>query len=194
MRHIALVTTSYADREAGAEAAGGFVEDFASELAQHLRVTVVAASSENSVVSGPSLTTRRFAVPRLPLSLLRPLHPADWLPILRSLRAGQAAVDAMIELDPPDLILALWALPSGYWARRAGLPHGIPYHTWALGSDIWSLSRIPIVRQVLARGPRSAGTPSAGGVQLAAGGPAICGARRGFLPSGPRFAGGNHRV
>ena len=36
MRHIALITTSYPEGVAGAEAAGSFVEDFATELSRHV--------------------------------------------------------------------------------------------------------------------------------------------------------------
>jgi glycosyltransferase involved in cell wall biosynthesis len=43
----------------------------------------------------------------------------------------------------------LWVLPSGWWAKLETGGKGIPYSTWALGSDIWSLGRLPVVRQVL---------------------------------------------
>ena len=69
MHHIALVTTSYPDGKPGTEAAGSFVADFAEELSRRVRVTVVAAGTEDEVSETGTLCMRRFAVPRLPLSL-----------------------------------------------------------------------------------------------------------------------------
>ena len=71
MHHIALVTTSYPDGTPGTEAAGSFVADFAEELSRRVRVSVVAAGTEDQVSQEGNLCIRRFAVPRLPLSLLK---------------------------------------------------------------------------------------------------------------------------
>lgn len=183
MQHVALITTSYPERQAGSEAAGSFVEDFARELANHLRVTVVAASDTDSIVRSGNLTTRRFAVPRLPLSLLSPLSPGDWLPIVRTLRAGARAVEDLASQDRPDLLFALWVLPSGYWARRVSRRHDIPYQVWALGSDIWALSKVPVVRRVLKNTLRHAERRYADGLKLAKDVEALCGLDCEFLPS-----------
>ena len=139
MSHIALLTTSYPDDTPGSEAAGGFVEDFALELASRVRVTVLAAGSSDRVDTSGNLTVCRFAVPRLPLSLLNPKHPSHWRHIVATLRQGLGSLQSLVARDRPDHILALWALPSGYWAYAASRKHGIPYSVWCLGSDIWSL-------------------------------------------------------
>ena len=184
MSHVVLVSTSYPDDVAGAEAAGSFVEDFARELARHVRVTVIAPSLAGSVQSEDSLTVRRFAVPRLPLSLLRPVRPDHWPAILRTLRAGRRELRALGKRDKPDHVLALWALPSGWWA--SGLP-GVPYSTWALGSDIWSLGRVPVVRGILRRTIRAAADSYADGLELARDVEAISGKTCKFLPSSRRL-------
>ncbi len=178
--HVLLVTTSYPDTGAGSEAAGGFVADFARELAKHGRVTVVAATAgESSVRAEGSLGVHRFAVRRWPLSLLNPLRPGDWGAILATLRDGQRAVLNAVETDRPDYILGLWALPSGAWAQRTGLPYGV----WALGSDIWGLGRIPLVRSVLRRVLRRATDRFADGLQLGREVRRISGMPCEFLPS-----------
>jgi glycosyltransferase involved in cell wall biosynthesis len=166
MQHIALVTTSYPDDTPGSEAAGSFVEDFALELASRTRVTVVAAGRNSNVSVNGNLTVRRFAVPRLPLSLLNPKRPADWLPIVSTLRHGLKALESLVNSDRPDHIFALWALPSGYWARRISKQYQIGYSIWALGSDIWSLGKVPVVRSELARVLRNASICYADGYQL----------------------------
>jgi glycosyltransferase involved in cell wall biosynthesis len=185
MPRIALITTSYPDKLRGAEAAGSFVEDFALELSNSVDVTVLAASIDNSVVRTGSLTVRRFAVPRLPLSQLKPQNPPDWPAVLKTLRAGRAALSQLIEDDRPDHILALWALPSGWWAESAG--QGVPFSTWALGSDIWSLGRIPLVRQKLKSVLANAEHRFADGVRLCADVERLCGRSCTFLPSTRRL-------
>lgn len=169
MKRLLLVTTSYPDQNEGAAAAGSFVADFAAELVrQNVAVTVVAPARAASVVSEQGVDVRRFDVPWLPLSTLSPMRPAHWAPIARTLMAGQRAVDRACADRSFDHILALWALPSGAWAMRAGQRLGIPYSTWALGSDIWSLGRLPVVRTYLRRVLREAGHRFADGYGLAA--------------------------
>lgn len=187
MPHVALITTSYPEQSPGAEAAGSFVEDFAHELANYVRVTVIAAGTRASRSDDGNLSIRRFPVARLPLSLLRPLNPRDWLPIARSLRAGRASLESLVSEDRPDHVLALWALPSGYWARKVGARYNVSYSIWALGSDIWSLGKIPLVRQALAAVLRDAERRYADGLELARDVETIAQQPCGFLPSARRL-------
>ncbi|MBE9562859.1 MAG: glycosyltransferase [Proteobacteria bacterium] len=148
MPHIIIITTSYPYTSDGSEAAGSFVADFAKMLANHVQVTVIAPSlnSEREIYS-PHLTIERFKVPRLPLSLLKP-HK-NWLAILTTLRAGKKSLEQVVKENSIDHIFALWALPSGYWAKTIGNDYNIPYSTWALGSDIWSLGKMPFIKNIL---------------------------------------------
>lgn len=184
MKRLLLVTTSYPDQNEGAAAAGSFVADFAAELVrQDVAVTVVAPARAASVVSEQGVDVRRFAVPWLPLSTLSPMRPAHWAPIVRTLMAGQRAVDRACADRCFDHILALWALPSGAWAKRTGQRLGIPYSTWALGSDIWSLGRLPVVRGYLSRVLRSAYRRFADGYALGRDVTRLSGKECLFLPS-----------
>ena len=96
MNHVFIVTTSFHDAalKPGQEAAGAFVADFAQALSQQVHVTVVAPSSRDGEEQGGRLSIRRFAVPKLPLSLLDPINPAHWPAIIKTLRAGQAALNS----------------------------------------------------------------------------------------------------
>ena len=183
MARIAIITTSYPDTRLGSEAAGSFVEDFAVELSKLIPVTVVAASSETSVGGDASLTVRRFSVPGLPLSLLKPHLPWQWPRVLKTLRAGRKALRTCIREDEPDHVFALWVLPSGWWARLETRNRGIPYSTWALGSDIWSLGRLPVVRHVLKGVLESAHRRYADGLELCKNVEHICNETCQFLPS-----------
>lgn len=167
MRHIALISTSYPDSTPGSEAAGGFVEDFAIALAGRARVTVIAAGKREGTTTSDGVTVHRFRAPVIPLSSLNIKNPSHWIPILSTLRNGLKAVSTISTQDKPDHILALWALPSGYWARSASLKYGIPYSTWALGSDIWTLGRLPFIRDILISVIKSGQFSFADGYQLA---------------------------
>lgn len=151
MRHIALVTTSYPSTsiQPGRDAAGSFVADFAATLAQHVQVTVVAPNYASSIERLDRLTVHRFATPKLPLSLLSPANFRHWRAILTTLVAGQHTLQRVCRESQIDHVFALWALPSGYWARIVWKQQHIPYSVWALGSDIWSLGKIPFIRKLL---------------------------------------------
>ncbi len=184
MKRLLMVTTSYPDHSEGAAAAGSFVADFAAELVrQDVAVTLIAPANVATFADEQGVQVHRFAVPHLPLSTLNPARPTHWSSIARTLLAGQKAVNEACANQAFDHILALWALPSGEWARRASQRFGIPYSTWALGSDIWSLGRIPLVRQLLAHVLRTARIRFADGYQLGRDVTQISGKACVFLPS-----------
>jgi len=187
--HLALITTSYPDSIPGSEAAGSFVEDFAKELSQHIQVTVIAPSLKSSIESDENLEIRRFAVPRLPLSLLKPTNPNNWLAISQTLARGKSTLEQLVQEQRVDHILALWALPSGYWAQNISKKHNIPYSIWALGSDIWSLGKIPVIRSILKKVILNSQNCFADGIKLSEDVESISGKSCIFLPSSRRLPG-----
>ncbi|HSG97288.1 MAG TPA: glycosyltransferase [Woeseiaceae bacterium] len=187
--HVLLVTTSYPDTLSGSEAAGSFVADFAEQLARHVRVTVVAVTrGDSSQRTEGRVEVYRFKVRRWPLSQLKPYNPLDWWPIVATLRDGLRTVRRVFDTDRPDYVLALWALPSGYWARRMLTEFGVPYGTWSLGSDIWSLGRVPVVRSYLGRVLASAERRYADGLRLGHEVERLSGKPCDFLPSSRSLA------
>ena len=185
MKHIIVVTTSFPDLafRKGQEAAGMFVHDFVVELGQYMSVTVIAPSSHERIEKLNNLTIVRFAVPLLPLSLLKFSNPVHWGSIFKTLRSGQNAVLKTVQEKHVDHIFALWALPCGYWAKIAGAKSNVPYSTWALGSDIWTLGRIPFVKEMLKIVLRSSRYRFADGYQLSDDVKTLCGLECTFLPS-----------
>ncbi len=181
---ILLVTTSYPEACEGSAAAGVFVREFANTLTeQGHSIAVVAPGAATHAQNEDDVVVFRFLAPRQPLSLLKPQNPRDWLAITRTLRAGQQCVDHACNTFKPDFIFALWALPSGAWAKKAAQKLNIPYGIWALGSDIWTLGRIPLVRQALRHTLRQAALRYADGLQLTQDVKHICNMECGFLPS-----------
>lgn len=177
---ILVVTTSYPVSRDGSEAAGSFVADFVSALNRQSDTTVVypVAEKENGALSGFP-----FRAPRLPLSLLSPANPRDWIDILVTLRNGQSTLDKAVRAFKPDHIFALWVLPSGYWSSKTGKRHGVPFSVWALGSDIWALGKVPVVKGILKSVLRKSSHRFADGFQLRDDVARIAGMESHFLPS-----------
>ena len=166
---ILLISTSFPINEDGSEAAGSFVKDFVVTLSEqgHDVAVVAPIIGEQSYYKKEGIDYFWFSVPKLPLSLLSPKKPQNWLPIITTLQQGKKAVDKAVNSFHPDHIFALWALPSGHWARYANKRYGIPYSIWALGSDIWSLGKIPVVNKYLKTVLQDASQCFADGYQLA---------------------------
>jgi len=185
---IVLVTTSYPIAGDGSEAAGAFVQDLAEELARTVPVRVVAPGPKSTVEAGEQgVIVHRYAAPSKPLSTLRPWLPADATAIGRVMVSGLAATRQAVQASSARRIVALWALPSGHFARRVAQESGIPYDVWTLGSDIWSLGRIPVVRSWLRRVLRDAERCFSDGLKLAEDTRAIAGRPVEFLPSTRRI-------
>lgn len=181
---LLLITTSYPRWKNGREAAGAFVADLAEALSRQVNIRVVAPGDEQCVeIQSPELSVYRYAAPQRRLVNLRPWNPVEAWKILRTLRAGASAVEAATNDGRVFHMVALWALPSGQWAHRVRRRTGVPYSVWMLGSDVWLLSRIPVVRSVLRRVMRGAVCRFADGIELADASKAICGREVEFLPS-----------
>lgn len=180
---LVLVTTSFPIKGDGSEAAGSFVADLVEELAKHVPVRVVAPgpSAARQRLSG-NIEVYRYAAPARPLSTLRPWHPGDLGWTARVLRGGMAATRAATG-DDASHVLALWGLPCGEWARRAAKERDIDYSVWMLGSDVWTLGRLPLLRGALGRVIRQAAHAYADGYQLAEDAQRIAGIPVAFLPS-----------
>lgn len=182
-RVFVLITTSFPIRNDGSEAAGSFVADLVVALAKHVCVRVVAPGTcALREPWGDRVEVIRYAAPSVPLSTLKPWRFRDLLAILRVWRAGMAATRTAVTDDVSD-VLALWGLPCGEWARRATRGRGVGYSVWMLGSDVWSLGRIPVLRSMLARVMRHARHSFADGYKLAEDAQRIGGVSVGFLAS-----------
>lgn len=184
---LVLVTSSFPIRNDGSEAAGSFVTDLVTELAKSIDVRVVAPGRvPRSEQWAERIEVRRYATPPHPLSTLKAWRPNDFYWIARVLHAGAQTTRAAVTRDVTH-VFALWGLPCGEWARRAAHARGIDYSVWLLGSDVWSLGRLPIVRGSLAKVIRMARYAYADGYLLAEDAQRISGVPVDFLPSTRRI-------
>lgn len=190
---LILVTTSFPTTSDGKEAAGSFVFDLVCEIAKYVPVRVVAPGpSRGKENPAHDVEVHRFRAPEKPLSNLRPWRPADFLALIMVLRAGNTTTREAIAAGPTKGVLALWALPSGWWARRATAVLGLDYAVWTLGSDIWSLGRLPGVRRLLRTVLRDARACFSDGLVLADDTAKIARRRVDFLPSTRAIGAGRH--
>lgn len=188
---LVVVTSSFPISGDGSEAAGTFVADLVEEIARGgVPVRVVAPGGTNAHERwSEGVDVFRYASPSQPLSTLKPWKPWDAVRILQTMANGQAATESAVAQGPVGHILALWALPCGEWARRSARRHGLRYSIWTLGSDIWSLGRMPIVRTHLRRVLQDAQHCWSDGLKLAEDTRAIAGRDVAFLPSTRRIRG-----
>lgn len=185
---LLMVTTSYPMAANGSEAAGAFVADFAEAASRHAPVRVVAPGAREAIEQGPGgIRVFRYAAPGRPLSLLSPSRPADWPAIASTLASlGRQTLAAGAD-GSMGHTLALWALPSGWAARRLARRSAIPYSVWALGSDIWSLGKLPGVKLMLRSVIRGARHRFADGLELGQDAARLSGCPFEFLPSSRRL-------
>ena len=181
---IVLVTTSFPRDGGGREAAGSFVFDFAMQLSERVPVRVVAPGDTDGIETiAARLTVFRYRAPGKALSQLGFRHPRELLSIASVLWRGRKATASAVAAGRTRHVLALWAFPSGMWARSACDKSGLPYSVWTLGSDIWILGKIPLVRSYVAGILRGAAFRYSDGLQLASDTSLLAGMDTAFLPS-----------
>lgn len=139
-----------------ADQASPFVLDFLRAL-QAAKIEVEVFTPEIGADGGKlDIPVHRFAwgEAERTLSELNLLRPASWQKIKRYFRAGREALLELLAENQFDHLLALWALPSGWFAAEAKREFGIDYSVWALGSDINVWAHRPLsgkmVREALA--------------------------------------------
>ena len=181
---IVLVTTSFPTAGDGREAAGSFVFDLAMRLSERIPVRVVAPGDVDGVeIVDPRLTVFRYRAPNKALSQLGFRRPRELMSIVSVLWRGRRATASAVSAGPARGVLALWAFPSGMWARSACRKSGLPYSVWTLGSDIWVLGKIPLVRSYVSGILRGAASRYSDGLQLASDTSLLAGRDTVFLPS-----------
>ena len=78
-----------------------------------------------------------------PLVQLNPFNPLDFFRIVSLFYNGKKELLPFVKENKIEACLALWVLPSGYFANHAYRQARIPYSIWSLGSDIYRYGRNP---------------------------------------------------
>jgi len=101
-----------------------------------------------------------------PLVQLHPFNPFDFFRILSLFLNGKKEVFPFFTENKIEACLALWVLPSGYFAHQAFRQTQIPYSLWSLGSDIYRYGRHPFLYPVMKRIIQEAKGVFADGIDL----------------------------
>jgi glycosyltransferase involved in cell wall biosynthesis len=117
------------------------------------------------------------------LTRLSPRHPLDLYRLGRLMVQGRLSLSRMVRRVDADAVLAMWAIPSGFWAAGCGSPFAV----WVLGSDIWGLGKYPLGKQVVRKVLKSAGHVFADGQNLIDGIKNLTGLHAEFLASARRL-------
>ena len=185
--NICILTHNYPLRPGDGKAAAGlFVPDFARQLKkQGHKVCIFTPDVQGEKENAVDLPVKWFdwAGGDRKLGHLKLLSPFDSLKLLSLYRNGSKEVIKFARAEQIDVCLALWAIPSGFFAYMANKKIGIPYSVWALGSDIWTYSKYPIVKQVVRKVLKQADLLFADGIKLSKDVEALCGRRCKFLPT-----------
>jgi glycosyltransferase involved in cell wall biosynthesis len=181
------VTSSYPANSS--DYAGAFIPGFAEALVDRGCTVTVLTPDKATPKERPSRFEVRWfpwAGSSKPLVDFRLTSPADLFGVWSLLSAGEGELRELIASQGVDACFALWAVPAGYLARRACLPR-IPYSVWALGSDIHTWARRPVVGRLVRRVLRDASHRFADGLELADEVRRITGQDCDFLPSTRRL-------
>ncbi len=93
----------------------------------------------------------RFATgSQTPIGSWNLASPITWLRLMKFISNGHRLGEQLCAANHYDHILALWALPSGHFARALSHQFGIPYSVWCLGSDIYVWPKRPVIRGQIA--------------------------------------------
>ena len=177
---IALFTTSFPANAQNTLNAGVFVRDFAEALTDlgH-RVWVLTPRKKDSRHEFRHERTIffRWLGDEDSLTHIDMKNPVGALRLASVVAMGRVAAARLIREFEPDHVLCFWVFPSGFWALRSKTK----YSVWALGSDVWTLGKMPGMRRVLRAIARGATHSYADGTDLAKELSAITGTPSEFL-------------
>ncbi len=110
-------------------------------------------------------------------------NPLTWPKIVRYFRNGYHEAARLHREKNFDFCLALWAAPSGLFARRLKKDFRLPYAVWCLGSDIHTYPKLPVVRNLIIDALKNSERVFADGRALGETARALSGVECHFLPS-----------
>jgi glycosyltransferase involved in cell wall biosynthesis len=110
-------------------------------------------------------------------------NPKELYQIYSFLACGKNQLKEFVKQKNINQILALWALPSGWFAYSIKKKFGIPYSVWCLGSDIYIWAKKPLLKGLIKKVLREADFLFADGFGLKDRVEELAGKTCHFLPS-----------
>ena len=110
-------------------------------------------------------------------------NPKELYHIRSFLSSGKTSLGHFVKEKQINRIMALWALPSGWFAYWVKEKLRIPYSVWCLGSDIYVWAKKPILKGIIRKVLLNADYLFADGFELKDKVEKLSGKSCGFLPS-----------
>ena len=152
--NICILTSSFPSH-AGDIAQAPFLFDFIKGLKnrghQVFLFTQNRKELKENVLEGIEIEWFPWLTSKKPLVQLNPLNPLDGFRIANLIYRGRKAVLPFVREKKIDACLALWLLPSGYFANYVHQEAYVPYSVWALGSDIYRYGENPFLYPTMKR-------------------------------------------
>jgi len=83
------------------------------------------------------------------LSSLNPKNPIHMIKLLSVIISGTISTLKYIKKNNIQVCLAMWAIPSGFFAYLANIFFKTQYVVWSLGSDVWKIQDYPFGKFVI---------------------------------------------
>jgi glycosyltransferase involved in cell wall biosynthesis len=182
---ICIATSSYPSQTENSFA-GVFARNFAMGLVERgNEVSIFTQDTGNPALQDHGIEVVTFPWPgkASPVSSLKPYHPLDILKISLLLQRGKKQLIQHCLHRKVELVLALWAIPAGYWGMKVQSGLGVPLAIWCLGSDIWLYGRIPLLKLWIRRILKQCSYCFADGFSLAEEVSVLSGRSCSFLPT-----------
>ena len=180
---ICLITNRYPAHPD--DVASPFVRDFHLELKKRgAEISVFTPYYETEeTAADPNVIRFKWAGGKKVVGALNLFNPREALQLFSFLKNGRGQFLDLLEGKKPDSCLALWALPSGWFAYLAKKRLGIPYSVWCLGSDIYVWAKKPFLRRMIKKVLNEADFLFADGFDLKEKVEKLTGKSCAFLPS-----------
>jgi glycosyltransferase involved in cell wall biosynthesis len=152
--NICIITSSFPSRPDDTVQAP-FLIDFIRELRNRKHQVFVFTQDregdKEEFLEGVKIKWFPWIKSRRPLVQFNPFSPLDLFRMVNLLYKGKITLPAFIRENSIEVCLALWVLPSGYFANQAFRKTKIPYSVWSLGSDIYRYGRNPFLYPIMRR-------------------------------------------
>ena len=184
--NIGIITSSFPLNPKDTVNAGVFIRDIAIELSQRGHKVHVITPRK----SGKREKEEYYDVHFIPWvggeKDLTSLPARKLLPLFRLfslIASGLVYVTYIVRKRKIEVLLAMWAIPSGLFAWNSWHFLKVPYGIWALGSDIWHRNQYPFGDRIVKKVLGDANFRFADGDQLSQKVSTLCNKPCSFLPS-----------
>lgn len=147
---VGILTHNYPLKSGESKDAGKFIFSFAQELAKKNKVFVLCPfyKGEKEAYKKIPVTWFKWNGGKEKFGTWKLYDPRTVFKFYRLIYNGRKAALSFVDRHNLDILLCFWNFPSGVFANHVKEKLGIPYVTWALGSDIYIYPKFPIVRQM----------------------------------------------